>query len=79
MDLKAHWDTTYERAKIEKLGWFEEVPEPSLRLIEQCNLNRESNILNVGTGASTLIDELLSSGYKNIIASDISSSALEKL
>jgi len=78
-DLKLHWNTTYEQARIEKLGWYEDVPEPSLRLINKCNLNKDALLLNVGVGASTLIDELLKQGYTNIIANDISSNALDTL
>jgi len=78
-DLKSHWDKTYDRAEIENLGWYEESPEPSASLIKKCNLKKNAVILNVGVGASTLIEELLSQGYENIIANDISSSAIQKL
>jgi SAM-dependent methyltransferase len=77
-NLTSHWDKTYTR-EIEKLGWYEENPEQSLNLIEKCKLNKDASILNVGAGASTLIDELVKSGYENIIANDLSSKALEKL
>lgn len=79
MDLKLHWNKTYERAEIEKLGWYEEDPEPSLRLIEKCNFDKNASLLNVGTGASRLVDELLKKGYTDIIANDLSSTALDKL
>jgi cyclopropane fatty-acyl-phospholipid synthase-like methyltransferase len=76
---RTHWNSVYVKSPIEKLGWYEEDPEPSLRLIEKCNLNMNDIILNVGTGTSTLIDELLKKGYENIIANDLSSQALETL
>lgn len=79
MDLKLHWNKTYERAEIDKLGWYEENPEPSLRLIEHCNFDKKALILNVGAGATRLVDELLDEGYEHIIANDISASALDKL
>lgn len=78
-DLQAHWEDIYSRKRIELLGWYEAHPAPSLRLLEQCELAKESRILHVGTGASTLVDELLGKGYKNLIASDLSSEALHKL
>lgn len=77
-NLKTHWDKAYKK-ETEKLGWYEESPEPSLQLISKCGLSKDSKILNVGVGASTLIDELLLLGYKNLIANDISSNAIEKL
>lgn len=78
-NLKAHWNKTYERNDIDKLGWFEENPEPSLQLIEKCNLDKKASILNIGAGATTLVDELLKEGFENAIANDISTTALDKL
>lgn len=78
-DLKKHWDSAYGTNDITKLGWYEASPEPSLQLITDCELPKDVRILNVGTGTSTLIDELLNLDYKNVIASDISGAALEKL
>jgi SAM-dependent methyltransferase len=67
------------KKQVEKLGWFEENPVPTLKLIASCNLNKNSSILNVGAGATRLVDELLELGYANIIANDLSGEALEKL
>lgn len=78
-DLKKHWDSAYEINDITKLGWYEEDPIPSLQLIQKCELPLDARILNVGVGTSILIDELLDFGYNNLIASDISNTALEKL
>ncbi len=77
--LKNHWDSAYEANDISKLGWYEEFPEPSLQLIQNCDLSKNARVLNVGVGTSTLIDELVNQGYKNIIASDISGTAIDKL
>jgi len=78
-NLKDHWDNAYENAVIQKLGWYEDFPEPSLRLIEKCNLDLNARLLNVGVGATTLIDELLRKNYRNILASDISETAIYEL
>jgi SAM-dependent methyltransferase len=77
--MKDHWNKVYRNTPSETLGWYEENPEPSLQLISKCLLNKGSSILNVGTGTSTLIDELLKIGYRNISATDISSQALTEL
>lgn len=79
MDLELHWNAAYENAEIEKLGWYEDYPEPSLQLIEKCKLNKDAILLNVGVGTTTLIDELIKLGYKNIIGNDISTSAKERI
>ena len=77
--MKEHWERIYNKTAVEKLGWFENKPEPSLRLINHCNLSKNAAILNVGTGASTMVDELLTLGFRNITATDISSGAIEAL
>lgn len=77
--MKAHWDRVYQKTASEKLGWFEARAEPSIQLIEKCNLSKDAFILNVGAGATTLVDALLESKFRNIIANDISNPALEEL
>jgi len=78
-DLKIHWDTAYKNSEIDKLGWYEESPDSSLSLIDKCNLDHNATLLNVGAGATTLVDELLIRGYQNIIANDLSPTALDRL
>lgn len=78
-NYKSHWNKAFDRTDVNNLGWYEENPKPSLDLIKKCNLPIDSSILNVGAGATTLVDELINQGYKNIIANDLSSSALNKL
>ena len=78
-DLKLHWDQVYEKKDIHQLGWYEASPEPSLQLIKECQLDKKAALLNVGAGATTLVDELVKLGYENIIANDLSAVALEKL
>jgi len=77
--IKDHWEKVYKKKALDSLGWYETLPEPSLELIECCNLNREASILNVGAGATTLVDVLLQKGFKNIQVNDISITALEEL
>jgi hypothetical protein len=77
--MKEHWNEIYAWMDTDELGWYEEFPEPSLRLISRCNINKNEPILDVGTGSSTLIDNLISQGFKNIVATDISDIGIEKL
>lgn len=78
-NLQAHWDKAYLNSQNEKLGWYEEVPEETICLIEKCNLSADAVILNVGAGTTTLIEFLLLMGYENVIATDISETSLNKL
>ena len=78
-NLQLHWNKTYEKTEIEKLGWYEDSPEPSLRLINKCKLDKNASILNVGAGVTMLVDKLIEQGYNNVIVNDLSSIALDKL
>jgi hypothetical protein len=77
--MKEHWERVYQKSSVDKLGWYEARSEPSLKLIERCKLKKDAAILNVGAGATTLVDELVVIGYQNIIVNDISSEALKEL
>lgn len=79
IDYKLHWEKVYKQTAFNKLGWFENEAIPSLKLIQECNANKNSKIFNAGVGASTLIDDLLKLGYDNILVNDISYQALQVL
>ena len=79
LDFKKHWNEAYLNNKTEKLGWFEEKSEQTLILINKAKLSKDALILNVGAGSSTLIDNLLTDDFSNIIANDLSEEALESL
>lgn len=78
-NYQSHWDQVYNNMEASQLGWYESTPEPSLQLIRSCGMPRDAALLNVGAGATTLVDELLAAGFHNIIVNDISPLALEKL
>ena len=77
--MKEHWDEIYEALDADELTWYEEIPEASIKLLSKCHINKDESILDVGAGASTFIDYLINQGYSNIIATDISEIALNKL
>jgi len=77
--LKSHWKKIYQQSPAKKTGWYEERPEPSLKLIHEAVPNKKSRILHVGAGASTLVDLLLAEGYENMWVNDISEEALDQL
>lgn len=77
--MKSHWDSVYTAKPVDQLGWYEDVPGPSLRMLHKCALTADDQILDVGAGASTFIDCLIRQGFRNIIATDISEVALLRL
>lgn len=70
-----HWDSVYDaRGEIE-LTWFEETPEVSLKLIEMF-APPAADIIDVGGGASRLVDTLLARAIGKIAVLDLSKNAL---
>ena len=74
---KEHWENTYKKSNENELGWYQKSADQSLNLIKQTKVNKDELIADIGSGSSILIDNLLENDYSNIIATDISESALE--
>ena len=76
---KEHWNRIYSSKPVSQLGWHESQPGPSLQLIERCPIDRQKEaLLDVGSGATTLLRALLERGYQRIHALDFSEVALEE-
>ena len=77
-NLKEHWENIYQIKSPNEMSWHQEKPHTSLNLITETGLAKDSSIIDVGGGDSTLVDNLLALGYKNISILDVSSIALER-
>lgn len=75
---KTHWQRVYGEKRPTEVSWYQPVPEKSLQLIRSSGVARSEPILDVGGGASTLIDHLLDEGYTDVSVLDISGRALER-
>ena len=76
-DRKTHWEHIYQTRPSDEVSWFQPTPALSLELIEQCNLTPKDSIVDVGGGASKLVDHLIKAGYQSITVLDIARAALE--
>ena len=76
MSHSSHWDNIHSTKAPDQVSWFQAEPALSLELIQQAAPERDSSIIDVGAGASTLVDALLRSGYHCITVLDISAAAL---
>ena len=74
MNLKAHWEQVYANRPPEQLGWYR--PRRSLALIAAVGLRKDQPLIDVGGGASTLVDDLLALGYERITVADLSDAGL---
>lgn len=76
MTKHEHWQNSWDSNPSQK-SWVQERPDLSLELIERCGLGKDAAILDMGGGASTLVDFLLADGFNNITVADISGTSLE--
>jgi ubiquinone/menaquinone biosynthesis C-methylase UbiE len=77
MQSKSHWENIYETKDATQVSWFQRHPELSFQFIERTGIEKAAHIIDVGGGASTLADDLLSNGYENVTVLDISAAALD--
>ena len=77
MDSTEHWDKVYEQKGSSSVSWYRPHLQTSIALIESLGLARDAEIVDIGGGASTLVDDLLALGYCNITVVDLSQAALD--
>ncbi|PKO60467.1 MAG: SAM-dependent methyltransferase [Betaproteobacteria bacterium HGW-Betaproteobacteria-18] len=77
MHTKDHWENVYTNKQTTGVSWFQEHAEQSLRLIRDTGVARSAEIIDVGGGASTLVDDLLLNHYSAVTVLDLSGAALE--
>ena len=77
MDQQRHWEQVYSAKAPDQVSWFRPHLDQSLTLIARAAANLSAPIVDVGGGASTLVDDLLARGYRDITVLDISSTAIE--
>ncbi len=76
MNRKSHWNDAYEGKSESTVSWFQKKPECSLELINHSGVPRSGTLIDVGGGASLLVDYLIRDGFTDITVLDISHVAL---
>ncbi|HVK30873.1 MAG TPA: class I SAM-dependent methyltransferase [Burkholderiaceae bacterium] len=76
MPSKQHWEQVYTRKPAAQVSWYQEHAGQSLQLIRATGAPRSAAIIDVGGGASTLVDDLLADGYTALTVLDLSAAAL---
>jgi SAM-dependent methyltransferase len=77
-DRRAHWDSVYRTKREDEVSWFQANPSLSLDLICAAGVERHASIIDVGGGASRLVDALSEKGFANLTVLDVSEAAMEK-
>ena len=76
MHSKDHWEKVYTTKAAEGVSWYQPHAEQSMALIRATGANKQAAIMDVGGGASTLVDDLLVEGYTQLTVLDLSDEAL---
>jgi SAM-dependent methyltransferase len=74
-----HWDRVYSTKSSNDVSWYEAHPGKSLELIRATGAQPADPIIDVGSGASFLVDKLIDAGYLDLTVLDISAEVLKKL
>ncbi|UXI68927.1 class I SAM-dependent methyltransferase [Tahibacter amnicola] len=76
MTTKEHWERVYATRATDTVSWYQPHAATSLRLIEETGTPRNLPLIDVGGGASVLVDNLVDAGYTNLTVLDLSGAAL---
>ena len=76
MERREHWDRIYRRSAPTDLSWYQAEPTVSLELIRRVAPDLDAPIIDVGGGASTLVDGLIHAGSRDVTVLDLSGAAL---
>ncbi|HEY5720090.1 MAG TPA: class I SAM-dependent methyltransferase [Gammaproteobacteria bacterium] len=71
-----HWDRVYRERAADEVSWYQSQPRLSLRLVEATGVGRGEALIDVGGGASRLVDCLLQRDYRDLSVLDVSAEAL---
>ncbi len=76
MDQALHWEQVYLTKAPDQVSWFQPEATLSLAWIQQVAPSTDSAIIDIGAGASTLVDSLIAARYRRVTVLDLSVSAL---
>ena len=76
-NLKLHWEKIYDEKNEDEVSWFQKETNESIKMIQSAGIDNPK-IIDVGSGRSKLLKNLIEIGYNHLTYLDISESALEK-
>ncbi len=77
MDTQTHWQQVYRSKAADAVSWYSPHLKRSLALVAGLAPESTSAIMDVGGGESTLVDDLLAKGYRDLSVLDISQVAID--
>ncbi|MBR0960782.1 class I SAM-dependent methyltransferase [Bradyrhizobium japonicum] len=76
-DRTMHWENVYATKGETEVSWYQASPATSLAMIRTANSDHDAAIIDIGGGASRLVDALLQDGYRHLAVLDLSANALD--
>ena len=76
LERQAHWQNVYQAKGEREVSWFQESPAISLDLIRATGVSADASIIDIGGGASRLVDTLAAEGFRSVTVLDLSEKAL---
>lgn len=73
---RSHWDDVYTTKQADTVSWFQDDPTPSLDMIALTGLGKDAPLVDIGGGASVLIERLLDRGHSDLTVLDIAQAGL---
>lgn len=70
--MEAFWDAVHHAKPTTETSWYQPTPAVALELIDRLPLDRDAPVIDVGGGASTLVDSLLDRGFTDVSVLDVS-------
>ncbi|MBA2399158.1 MAG: class I SAM-dependent methyltransferase [Bradyrhizobium sp.] len=74
---QAYWENVYTKKDENEVSWFQENPAQSLELIAEVGGSPDTAIVDIGGGASRLVDSLVAMGFRAMTVLDLSEAALK--
>lgn len=75
-DSRHHWEQVYASKPADTVSWYQARPDTSLAFIAESGTAYDAPLIDVGGGASTLVDHLLAEGYSDLTVLDLAAQAL---
>jgi SAM-dependent methyltransferase len=76
VEEQAHWENVYTTKGEREVSWFEDSPTFSFDLIRSTGVSTSASIIDIGAGASRLVDALINEGFEAVTVLDLSKKAL---
>lgn len=78
MTNQEHWQSVYSNKKLKDVSWYRPHLDQSLALIKSCGLAPTAQVVDIGGGGSTLVDDLLTLGYQHLTVIDLAQAAFDQ-